>query len=129
MSTEKQVLVRLDYAALNHRDRWIRKEQANHFPEGIILGSDGSGVIEEVGEEVELETEGLQVVINPSLKWGSNPLVQSDAFKILGFPDHGTFGEYIAISKDNVFEKPDHLSFEEAAAMPLSRLTAYRALV
>ena len=126
--TEKQVLVRLHYAGLNHRDIWIRTEQARHFPEGIILGSDGSGVIEEVGEEVDLHEEGQEVVINPSLKWGSNPVVQSDAFKILGFPDNGTFSEYIVISKDHVFDKPEHLSFEESAALPLSGLTAYRAL-
>jgi len=125
---EKQVLVHLHFAAVNHRDVWIRTEQAKHFPEGIILGSDGSGVIEAVGEEVDLEVEGQEVVINPSLKWGKNPVVQSDAFKILGFPDHGTFSEYIVISKDHVFEKPGHLSFEEAAALPLSGLTAYRAL-
>ena len=128
LPTGKQVLIRLHYAALNHRDIWIRTEQARHFPEGIILGSDGSGVIEAVGEEVDPEVEGQEVVINPSLKWGNNPVVQSDAFKILGFPDHGTFSEYIVISKDHVFEKPDHLSFAEAAALPLSGLTAYRAL-
>jgi zinc-binding alcohol dehydrogenase/oxidoreductase len=126
--TEKQVLVRLHYAGLNHRDYWIRTEQAQHFPEGIILGSDGSGVIEAVGEAVELWDEGQEVVINPSLKWGTNPVVQADAFKILGFPDHGTFSEYITISKDQIFEKPEHLSFAEAAALPLSGLTAYRAL-
>lgn len=126
--TGKQVLVRLRFAALNHRDIWIRTEQQQHFPEGIILGSDGSGVVESVGEEVELDLEGREVVINPSLKWGKNPLVQSEAFKILGFPDNGTFAEYIAISQDHVFEKPEHLTLEEAAAIPLSGLTAYRAL-
>jgi zinc-binding alcohol dehydrogenase/oxidoreductase len=126
--TAKQVLVRLRNAALNHRDLWILQEQAAHFPDGIILGSDGSGVIESVGEETDAGLEGQEVIINPSLGWGKNPLVQSDSFRILGFPDAGTFSEYIAISRDHVFEKPEHLSFEEAAAMPLSGLTAYRAL-
>lgn len=126
--SEKQVLVRLKAAGLNHRDLWIRRETEKHFPDGIILGSDGCGVVEAVGDEVDPGWEGLEVVINPSLKWGSNPAVQSDAFKILGFPDHGTFAEYITISKDHVFEKPDHLSIQEAAALPLSGLTAYRAL-
>jgi zinc-binding alcohol dehydrogenase/oxidoreductase len=126
--TEKQVLIRLQYAALNHRDLWIRSEQLNHFPDGIILGSDGSGVIESVGEEIDPGLEGLEVVINPSLRWGNNPVVQGDSFKILGFPDNGTFAEYIAIARDHVFEKPTHLSMVEAAAVPLSGLTAYRAL-
>jgi NADPH:quinone reductase-like Zn-dependent oxidoreductase len=46
----------------------------------------------------------------------------------LGFPDHGTFSDYIVISKKYVFDKPEHLSFMESAAVPLSGLTAYRAL-
>lgn len=123
-----QVLVKLRAAALNHRDLWIQQEQSNPSAAGIVLGSDGSGVIEDVGEEVDDSLVGQAVVINPSIGWGKNPLVQADAFKILGFPDHGTFSEYLAISRKQVVEKPEHLSFEEAAAMPLSALTAYRAL-
>jgi zinc-binding alcohol dehydrogenase/oxidoreductase len=125
---QKQVLVRLRCGGLNHRDLWILQEQPKYFPDGIILGSDGCGVIEEVGEEIDPSLIGQEVVINPSLGWGKNPAVQSDAFKILGFPDHGTFAEYIVVSRDQVVEKPKHLSFEEAAAMPLSALSAYRAL-
>lgn len=126
--TPKQVLVRLHYAGLNHRDLWIRSEQTSPVPEGIILGSDGSGVIESVGEDIDPGWIGEEVIINPSLGWGKNPMVQADSFRILGFPDHGTFSEYIAISKDHVFEKPEHLSFAEAAALPLAGLTVYRAL-
>lgn len=123
-----QLLVRLKYAALNHRDLWLMQEQAQHFPNGVVLGSDGSGVVEATGEDADPLLIGSEVVINPSLDWGSNPLVQGDSFRILGFPDHGTFAEYIAISKKYVFDKPEHLSFEQSAAVPLSGLTAYRAL-
>lgn len=123
-----QVLIKLKAAALNHRDIWIQTEQSLPSTEGIILGSDGSGVIEEVGEEVDEDIIGQSVVINPSIGWGKNPAVQADSYKILGFPDNGTFAEYIAISRKQVVEKPEHLSFEQAAAVPLSALTAYRAL-
>lgn len=123
-----QVLIRIRYAALNHRDLWLFQEQTQQFPEGVIPGSDGSGVIEEVGEDADPLLIGAEVVINPSLDWGNNPVVQGDTFRILGFPDHGTFAEYLVISKKYVFEKPEHLSSEEAAAVPLSGLTAYRAL-
>jgi NADPH:quinone reductase-like Zn-dependent oxidoreductase len=71
---------------------------------------------------------GLEVIINPSLDWGINPIVQGNSFKILGFPDNGTFSDYMVISKKYVFEKPEHLSFVESASVPLSGLTAYRAL-
>ena len=123
-----QVLIKIKHAALNHRDLWIIREQAQHFPDGIILGSDGCGVIEDVGEDADTMLVGMEVVINPSLEWGSNPIVQGDKFRILGFPDHGTFAEYMVISKKYIFEKPEHLSSEESAAVPLSALTAYRAL-
>lgn len=123
-----QVLIRLHHAALNHRDLWLIKEQAQHFPDGIILGSDGCGVIEDVGEDADTLLVGMEVVINPSLEWGTNPVVQGDKFKILGLPDHGTFADYMVISKKYVFEKPEHLTSAESAAVPLSGLTAYRAL-
>ena len=124
-----QVLVKLNHAALNHRDLWIMKEQ--NLPagsQGIILGSDGCGVIEDVGEDADPLLIGMEVVINPSLEWGNNPIVQGDSFKILGYPDNGTFSNYMVISKKYVFEKPEGLSDAECAASPLSGLTAYRAL-
>src|SRR6185436_1495826 len=71
---------------------------------------------------------GMEVVMNPSLEWGNNPIVQGDSFKILGYPDNGTFSDYMVISKKYVFEKPENLSDAECAAAPLSGLTAYRAL-
>lgn len=123
-----QVLIKLSHAALNHRDLWIMQEQTQSFPNGIILGSDGCGVIEDVGEDADPLLVGAEVVINPSLDWGPNPVVQGDAYRILGFPDHGTLAEYIAISKKYIIEKPEHLTSEQAAAVPLSALTAYRAL-
>ena len=123
-----QVLVRLHNAALNHRDIWTWREQTNVSTDGIILGSDGCGIIENVGEDADPLLIGLEVIINPSLEWGTNQMVQGNAFKILGYPDNGTFSDYIVISKKYVFEKPEHLSFAESAAVPLSGLTAYRAL-
>ena len=122
-----QVLVRLHAAALNHRDVWTQNEQIA-TDGGIILGSDGCGVIEDVGEDADSLLIGMEVVINPSLNWGNNPVVQGDSFKILGYPDNGTFSDYIVISKKQVFERPEHLSPEESAAVPLAGLTAYRAL-
>jgi zinc-binding alcohol dehydrogenase/oxidoreductase len=126
--TKDQVLVKLHAAALNHRDIWIRREQTTSAEKGIILGSDGSGVIEAVSEEGDPDLIGKSVIINPSHDWGKNPNVQGDSYKILGFPDHGTFAEYLLVSKKYIHEKPGHLTFEEAAAVPLSGLTAYRAL-
>jgi NADPH:quinone reductase-like Zn-dependent oxidoreductase len=123
-----QVLIRLHNAAINHRDIWTWREQNVSSSDGIILGSDGSGVIEDVGEDADTLLIGGEVIINPSLDWGNNPIVQGNAFRILGYPDNGTFSDYIVISKKYAFEKPDHLNFAESSAVPLSGLTAYRAL-
>lgn len=123
-----QLSIRLKNASLNHHDLWMLKEQKDSMPGGVVLGSDGSGIIETAQAETDQYLIGKEVVINPSIGWGNNPFVQSHTFSILGYPAHGTFSDYIAIAKKQVFEKPEHLSFEEASTLPLAGLTAYRAL-
>lgn len=122
------MLVKLKNAALNHHELWMQKEQEQIMQDQVILGSDGSGTVEAAEAEEDQFLIGKEVVINPSIDWGKNPAVQAHSFSILGYPANGTFSDYIAISKKQIFEKPEHLSFEEAAAIPLAGLTAYRAL-
>ena len=126
--SKDHVSIKLKNAALNHHELWMLKEQSESMPGGVILGSDGSGIIEAVQAEEDQYLIGKEVVINPSIGWGNDTAVQAHSFSILGYPAHGTFSDYISISKKQVFEKPEHLSFEEAAAVPLAGLTAYRAL-
>jgi NADPH:quinone reductase-like Zn-dependent oxidoreductase len=123
----QEVLVRLQAAAYNRRDQWIRDGM---YPAIVpaILGSDGCGVVEAVGEGASSYWIGKEVIINPNNNWGSNPLHQSDQYHILGMPTDGTFAEYIAVKEDRLALKPAHLSAEEAAALPLAGLTAYRAV-
>jgi NADPH:quinone reductase-like Zn-dependent oxidoreductase len=124
-----EVLVQLKAAALNHRDVWIRlgMQMADRLP--LIPGSDGAGLVAELGPGVGTVKAGDAVVINPSLNWGDREDRPSPAFKILGGPDPGTYAECIAVPAENVFPKPSPLSFEEAAAMPLASLTAWRAVL
>ncbi|MBA4116974.1 MAG: zinc-binding dehydrogenase, partial [Rubrobacter sp.] len=72
--------------------------------------------------------EGAEVVINPALYWGDNPKIPGKEYRILGLPDDGTYAQFVKAPADHVFPKPSHLSHEEAAALPLAALTAYRAL-
>jgi len=65
----------------------------------MVLGSDGSGVIEDVGEDGYTLLIGMEVIINPSLNWGDNLIVQGNSFKILGVPEAGTFSDYVVVSK------------------------------
>jgi zinc-binding alcohol dehydrogenase/oxidoreductase len=124
-----QVLVRLRAAALNRRDVFIRQGLYAGIKLPTILGSDGAGVIAAVGEGVSKDRVGEEVVIDPCLDWGSDPRAQSSKFRILGMPDPGTYAELIAVPADNAVGKPKALSLEEAAAIPLAGLTAYRSVV
>ncbi len=123
-----EALVKIKAAALNRRDFWIKKGQYAGLKFPIILGSDGSGIVEAVFDESDNHWLQQEVIILPSCNWGENEDFQGKDFKILGLPDDGTFAEYVKINVENLFPKPTHLSFEEAAALPLAGLTAYRAL-
>jgi NADPH:quinone reductase-like Zn-dependent oxidoreductase len=124
----QEVRVLIKAAALNHRDEWCRAGMYPNLKDGIILGSDGAGVISELGEGVDAEMLGKEVIINPALNWGQNQKVQGPLFEILGMPNHGTLAESIIVPLDRVHPKPAHLSWEEAAALPLAGVTAYRAI-
>lgn len=107
-----EVLVRLRAASLNHLDLWIRKGLPS-VPKPRILGADGAGVREDTGE---------RVVINPGLEHG-------ERITVIGEHMDGTHAELIAVPETNVYQLPDEISFEEAAAFPLVFETAYRLLV
>ncbi|OON69591.1 zinc-binding dehydrogenase [Hymenobacter sp. CRA2] len=123
-----EVLVRLEAAALNHRDVWIQKGQYAGLRFPIILGSDGAGTVAELGEGTDETLRGQAVIINPGHNWGDNPKAQSREFKILGLPQDGTFAEYVSVPARYAHPRPAHLSAEQAAALPLGGATAYRAL-
>jgi NADPH:quinone reductase-like Zn-dependent oxidoreductase len=124
-----QALVRIKAAALNHRDEWCRQGLYPNLTDGVVLGSDGAGIVESVFDDADQAWIGKEVIIHPGINWGPNQKAQSKEFKILGMPENGTFAEYLAISLDRLHEKPAHLNWEEAAALPLAGVTAYRALI
>jgi zinc-binding alcohol dehydrogenase/oxidoreductase len=124
-----EVMVQLKAAALNHRDVWIQKGLYPNIKMPIILGSDGAGVVSELGEGVGEYWLGKEVILNPSHNWGENPAFYGDDYSILGLPENGTFAEYVRIDARYLVHKPSHLSFEEAATLPLAGLTAWRALM
>ncbi|GAB3793127.1 zinc-binding dehydrogenase [Virgibacillus kimchii] len=122
-----EVVIKIKAAGLNRRDLMIPKRRGDN-KEALILGSDGAGVIETVGEGVTNYQPGDEVIINPALRWFENSEAPPKGFDILGMPDHGTFAEKIAISEEQVEKKPEHISWEEAGVLSLSALTGYRAL-
>src|SRR5689334_11223954 len=121
-----EVKVKLITVGLNRRDLFVINNRNGDEPP-FIPGSDGAGIITEIGEGVSDVSLHTEVIINPSLDWDFIDSVP-DVPKILGGPSNGTFSEYIIISAKNVVEKPIYLSWKEAGVLPLSALTAYRAL-
>ena len=117
-----EVLVRLRAASLNHLGVWVRRGLPS-VPKPRILGADGAGVVEELGDGVSGLQLGERVVINPGIEVGGGRI------HVIGEHGDGTNAELIAVPATNVRPIPDGLSFEDAAAFPLVFETAYRMLV
>ncbi len=134
--TAREVRVKVKAVALNHLDVWVRTGWAGlkiKLPH--ILGSDVAGVIDAVGAEVSDLAVGTEVVINPGLSCGvcDRCLLGEDNFcrqyVIIGEHVTGGYAEYLCVPRQNIVLKPKALSFEEAACLPLTFLTAWTMLV
>jgi zinc-binding alcohol dehydrogenase/oxidoreductase len=124
-----EILVKLARAAFNRRDVFISQ---GLYP-GIVLpcipGSDGVGTVAAHGAGARGPAIGTRVVIDPTLNWGDDERIWRRDAQVLGMPHQGTMAEYIAVPAGNVHAAPPSLSDDEAGAMPLAGVTAYRALV
>jgi len=111
-------VVELRACATNWHDILVRRT-GRGFAVPSILGIDGAGVRRDTGEEV---------IIYPVLSWGDSEIAPRLDYQILGDATDGTYAELISVATESLFPKPGHLSWEEAAALPVAGLTAYRAL-
>ncbi|MCA9142433.1 MAG: zinc-binding dehydrogenase [Planctomycetales bacterium] len=123
-----EVVVQLKSASLNRRDYFITQGLYPGIKPPVVLGSDGSGVVTQIGDAVDASWIGKEVIINPGLDWGSNQTSQSNDFNILGLPRDGTFATEVTVPATQLHEKPRQMTWHEAAALPLAGVTAYRAL-
>jgi NADPH:quinone reductase-like Zn-dependent oxidoreductase len=131
-----EVKVRIMAAALNRIDLFVLRglPKAQYaFPH--ILGSDGAGVVEEVGPAVTAVKPGDRVLINPGIscgrcnacRAGEQPLCRK--YRILGEHIEGTTAEFVVVPEVNLAVIGDSWTWAEAAAFPLATLTAWRMLV
>ncbi|MBI4041897.1 MAG: zinc-binding dehydrogenase, partial [Deltaproteobacteria bacterium] len=131
-----EVLVEVRACSVNHLDIWIRKGLP-HFslPLPHILGADVSGVVTAIGEEVEGVAVGERVFIAPGLSCGHCFACANgqdnlcDHYSILGEHRQGGYAEYVSVPRENIFSIPKGLTFAEAAAFPLTFLTAWQMVV
>jgi len=127
-----QVAVAIRSAALNHLDLWLISG-AQRVQPPRVLGADGAGVVAESG--TQRWKPGDEVVIYPvSCCWQCDACragkqVLCPQFGILGEHTEGTACELLHVPAQNVYPKPAALSWDEAAAFPLTFLTAWRMIV
>ena len=133
---EGEVVLEVRSAALNHLDIWVRKGRPGvQLDMPHVLGSDGAGVVVEVGPKTHGVSVGDEVILNPGLSCGCCESCgrgqQSEclSFGIVGLSRPGTFAEKVAVPVQNIYPKPAHLNFNEAAAIPLAYQTAWRMLM
>lgn len=128
-----QVRVRVRAVALNHLDLWVRRGLPNlklEYP--FRLGSDIAGEVDRVGPGVTGIEPGTRVLVSPGVSCGKCRECLSGrdnlcpAYGILGESTHGGYAALVNIPAQNVLPYPSRLSFVEAAAVPLTFLTAWQ---
>jgi NADPH:quinone reductase-like Zn-dependent oxidoreductase len=125
------VAVAIRASSINHLDLWMAHGSQRVTPPRVIA-ADGAGVVQASGDPAW--QAGDEVVLFPTLcdwecEWcRSGQNVRCAKFGVLGEHSDGSACELIHIDGRNVFRKPKSLSWEEAAAFPLTFLTAWRML-
>lgn len=125
-----QVLLRMRAVSLNFRDYLMVNGLYNpRQPLPLIPCSDGVGIVEEVGPEVDRVATGDRVVTVFSQNWISGPPTKEKIRATLGGPIDGTLAEYMVLDQEGVSPAPEYLSDVEAATLPCAAVTAWSALV
>lgn len=125
-----EVLVRLAAASINYRDLLTVKGQlGSHKSLPLIPLSDGAGQIVALGEGVSDFKIGDRVAGIFFQKWLEGEITPRKFSSALGGALDGVLAEYVAFDESGVVRIPDHLSDEEAAALPCAAVTAWNALV
>jgi NADPH:quinone reductase-like Zn-dependent oxidoreductase len=130
-----QVLVRVRACALNRLDLFVRAGiPGMKFAMPHVLGSDIAGEIVEVGGLCERVKPGSRVLLSPGLSCrqcehcfsGDDNLCRR--YNVFGYGVDGGNVELLAAPEYSVIPIPSHMTFEEAAAVPLVFLTAWHML-
>ncbi|PVI08749.1 NAD(P)-binding protein [Periconia macrospinosa] len=131
--TANQTVISLRAAALNHRDLFIRQHLYPGTTFGVPLLADGVGIVTSAGSSASAQKWlNKRVILNPGTGWASSPEgpEHPKGYAIMGGTKTnaaGTLAEVVTLDAAELEECPEHLNDEEAAAFPLTGLTAWRA--
>jgi len=131
-----EVLVRVKAAALNHLDLLFVQEMPSWgLPAPLIMGADAAGLVAGLGEGVTNLAEGDRVVLYSNRTCGRcKYCLRGEQHRCLdlqvyGWQRDGLLADYAVVPAENLFPIPEHLSWEEAASLPVALNTAWKALV
>lgn len=136
IQSPNEVLVRVRAAALNRLDLLVAAGLPGATPTfPHVVGSDGAGLVHQVGTAVRHFQPGDRVMINPTLSCGecSACVAGEDSLcaslRVVGEHSAGTVAEFIVVPSRNLAAVPPDMGWPEAAAFSLATLTAWRMLV
>ncbi len=125
-----EVVVRFRAASLNYRDLMMVKGVYNpKLKRPLVPFSDGAGEVAAVGEGVTKWKPGDRVMPIFMQGWLEGAIDHVKARTALGGDADGVLREAGAFHEDGLVRVPDHLSYEEAAALPCAAVTAHHALM
>jgi NADPH:quinone reductase-like Zn-dependent oxidoreductase len=122
-------------SAMNHLDLWVRRGLPIETTMPHVGGSDVAGVVDVVGAGVDDGVIGARVVVDPSLDYEHyegeprGPSFRDPSLRLLGEHTDGGFAEYVVVPAANLLELPGDVGFEDAAAVGLVTVTAWRGLL
>ena len=136
ITSQRDVIVKLEAAALNHIDIWVRKGATGmEIPLPHIVGADGAGVVIQTGSEAKSVKTGDKVCLYSFTGCGACEFCLSDRdfmcirVRSLGERLDGTYAEYVKVAPENCFPLPEYMTFDEGAAFPLVFVTVWRMIV
>ncbi len=125
-----EVRVKVVATSLNFRDLLVVKGLYNkRLPFPLIPFSDGAGEVIEVGELVTRVKVGDRVAAAFMQMWISGGLKREYGASALGGAVDGMLADHVVLHEEGLLHFPEHLSFEEAAALPCAGVTAWNALI
>ncbi|MDH3215622.1 MAG: zinc-binding dehydrogenase [Candidatus Krumholzibacteria bacterium] len=131
-----EVLIEVKATSLNHLDLFVRRGLPGiEIPLPHVPGCDASGVVADIGVGVTDFVVGDRVLVNPSLACGwCEYCIRGDAslcrsFGVIGEHRWGACAERLVVPQENVIKIPDTMSYDDAAAVPMVFVTAWRMLI
>lgn len=130
-----EVRLKMAFAALNRLDLFVRRGWKGlnlDFPH--VIGSDGAGVVDKVGEDVTSLEIGDRVAVDPSIFPQDSNIIgdyqnQVRPIEIIGEHRSGFAAEYVVVPARNCIKVPDGFDLKEAASAGLVYVTAWHSLM